>query len=192
MSGTASIEGQEFYWGQDSGGPGEEDRGRGPPKDQETRGPRSRGTTKKSPQKLFFFELPHLRDLDLGTPGSRWGWALQADCGVRHSRETLGLGTLWGWAGHSRVGHSRETLAGLGTPGSLWGWAFQGVYWGWALQGVSGVGHSRESLGVDRARRSSGRGEELSLKSNNPTPKVGKIDLLKRKVGITNGFGLQM
>ena len=59
----------------------------------------------------------------------------------------------------------------MGTPGRLWGWA---------LQGVSEVGHSRQSLGVDRARRrvpgkekSSGRGEELSVQSNNPTPKVG-------------------
>ena len=80
--------------------------------------------------------------------------ALQGDSGVGHSRETLDR-SLW-------VGHSMESL-------------------GWALQGDSGVGHSRESLGVDRARRrvpgeekSSGRGEELSLKSNNPTPKVGE------------------
>ena len=50
--------------------------------------------------------------------------------GVGHSREsTLGLGT----PARPWVGHSRETL-GLGTPG------------------VCG-GQSRESLGVDRARR---------------------------------------
>ena len=56
----------------------------------------------------------------------------------------------------------------MGTPGRLWGWALQeslGVtpesVWieqfrkssDWALQGVSGVGHSRKSRGVDRARR---------------------------------------
>ena len=51
------------------------------------------------------------------------------------------------------VGHSRESVLG------------------WALQGVSRVGHSGESLGVDGEEKSFGRGEELSLKSNNPTPK---------------------
>ena len=79
---------------------------------------------------------------------------------------------------------------GLGTPGRLLGWALQGV--GWALQGDSGLGHSRETpglgtpgslwgralQGISRSRpgkeKSSGRREELSLKSNNPTPKVGK------------------
>ena len=66
-----------------------------------------------------------------------WGWALQGDSGVEHSRETLGLGT----PGVSKVGLSRETL-GLGTPGRRW-----------ALQensgiGASGVGHSMESLGL--------------------------------------------
>ena len=50
-----------------------------------------------------------------------WGWALQGDSAVGHSRETLGLGTPGrGWAlqGDSGVGHSRESL-GLGTPASL-------------------------------------------------------------------------
>ena len=57
---------------------------------------------------------------------------------------------------------------GLGTPWSLWGWALQGVsgvghsrqfvglgtagslrsLWGGALQGVSGVGHFSQSLGL--------------------------------------------
>ena len=70
-----------------------------------------------------------------------------------------------------------------------WGWALQehsgretlGRLWSWALQGHFGVGHSRDERGVDRARRrvpgeenSSGRGAELSLKSNNPTPRVVK------------------
>ena len=92
---------------------------------------------------------------------------LHGDFGVGHSRETLGLG---GWAlrKHSGAGHSRETLElgskntlELGTPGHF------------------GVGH-RDEREVDWARRrvpgeekSSGRGEELSLKSNSPTPRVG-------------------
>ena len=78
--------------------------------------------------------------------------------GLGHSRQTLGLGT--------------PGVSGLGTPGNLC----------WALRGVSGVGHARESLGlalqgVSTSRpgkeKSSGRGEELGLKSNSPSPKVG-------------------
>ena len=71
--------------------------------------------------------------LGLGTLGRLWGWALQGDFGVGHSRETLGLGTpgrLWDW----------ETL-GLGTPVKLWGWALLG----WVLQGQSGIGHPRHT-----------------------------------------------
>ena len=143
------------------------------------------------------FEHPHLGDLDvlavrpsLGTPGS------------------LGLGIsgiLWGWArqGVSRVGRSREFL-GLGIGRSLWGWALHGVSGrGWAFQGVfgvhttsevSGVGHTREFLGVDRARRRVpgeekslvsvwgvegsmvAPQEEFSVRFNNLTPKVGNND----------------
>ena len=130
--------------------------------------------------------------LALGTPGTLWGWALRGHSGVGH--ETLRLGTQgdsgagqsgWarqadsvaghstlGWAlqGHSGVRHSMETL-GLGTPETLKSWALQGQF---------GVGHSKDERGVDRARRrvpgeekNSGRGEELSLKCNNPTPQVG-------------------
>ena len=60
------------------------------------------------------------------------------------------LGRL-GAQGDSGVGHSSETVW-LGTSGV-------GRFWGWALQGEE---------------KSSGRGEELSLSSNNPTPRVGK------------------
>ena len=134
----------------------------------------------RTQQNLFYFEHPHpllysgvghsRKTLGLGTPGvgHSWetlglgtparlcGWALWRHSGVGHSRETLGLGIR-----DSGVGHSKNTLE-LGTPGTLW------------------VGHSRDERGVDWARRRvpgeekcSGRGEELSLKSNNPTPRVG-------------------
>ena len=64
-------------------------------------------------KRLLYFEHPHLGDLDLGTPGSRcWGWALQGDCGVGHSREIESLG----WA---------RSLALQG----LWAWALQGTLW---------------------------------------------------------------
>ena len=41
-------------------------------------------------KQLFYFEHPHLRDLDLGT---LWGWAVQGVSGIGHSRQSLGLGT---------------------------------------------------------------------------------------------------
>ena len=72
-----------------------------------------------------------------------WGSALQGHSGAGHG-DNLGVGLL------------RETLGlGLCTPGRLWGCALQGHF---------GVGHPRDE------EKSSGRGEELSLKSKNPTP----------------------
>ena len=63
--------------------------------------------------KSFYFEHPHLRDLD-------WGWAFQGVSGVGHSRETLKLGTPGvsglGTPGVSKGQSGRESL-GLGTPG---------------------------------------------------------------------------
>ena len=92
----------------------------------------------RAPQKLFDFEHPHpllverlwawaLQGHGAGHPGEtlglwcwalqeRWGWALQANSGGWALQgDSVGLGTperLWGWAlqGHSRVGHSRDTL----------------------------------------------------------------------------------
>ena len=49
------------------------------------------------------------------------------------------LEILWGWAGHSGVGHSRDTL----TPEHSWGSRLLWV-------GHSGVGHSRDTLGLGR------------------------------------------
>ena len=54
-------------------------------------------------------------------------------------------------------------LQRLATPGSLLGYSKESL--GLGTQGVS-----RSRPGEEK---SSGRGEELSLKSNNPTPKVG-------------------
>ena len=137
----------------------------------------------------FWVGHSRLQALGLGTPGRLWGWHWRETLGLvlgtsgilldtagsfwawalKHSRET-GVGLHVGWAGvalqeNSGAGHSREwgghcnkTLAlrvghlWLGTPGS---------FWGWALQGASGSRPGEEM--------SSGRGEELSLKSNNPT-----------------------
>ena len=88
-------------------------------------------------------------------------WALQEDSGAGHSGDTLGLGT-------PGTGHSRETL-GLG--------------------GHSRVGHCRDTLGLGNPgmscrpgeETSSGRGEELSLQSNNPTQRVGEKKPQKKK-----------
>ena len=133
-----------------------------------------------------------------------WGGALHGDTGaLRHSglgiKEILGLAPrkLWGWAVHTLgVGTPRRLWAwalrehsalrtpakavGLGKPGRLW--RLLGTLWGWALQGDSGSGAGTlwgwALQGRARSRpgeeKSSGRGEELSLKSNNPTPRVGK------------------
>ena len=106
---------------------------------------------------LFYFEHPHLapREKEREQTGcSNKDTLIQIRflsfflaVGVGHSRQTLGLGTpgsVWGWAlqGDSGVGHSRETL-GLGIPGDS-GVGHSRSLW---------VGHSREALGVDRARR---------------------------------------
>ena len=112
----------------------------------------------------------HSREtLGLDTPETLWdcrdsalqawalgmGWALQGEWALQSSGDR---GRLWGCTalrklgqGDSGVGHSRNTLE-LGTQGTLRGW------------------HSRD----EREEKSSGRGEKLSLKSNNPTPRVGK------------------
>ena len=72
------------------------------------------------------------------------GWALQGDFGVGHGVSGLGTPGHWGWArqGNSEVGHLRSLWVGHSrkTPGHSGG-------------SHSGFGHSRESLGVDRARR---------------------------------------
>ena len=82
---------------------------------------------------------------------------LGTHCGVGHSRETLGL-NLWGWA--------LQGDSGLGRGKRLWGWSFPG-------SGTPGtLWDSRDERGVGE-EKSSGRGEELSLRSNNPTPRVG-------------------
>ena len=97
--------------------------------------------------------VEHCRDtLQLGTADILCGWALQGHLVVGHFRDTLRLGTagiLGGWAlqGYLVVGHYRDTLR-LGTAGILGGW-------------------SRKSAS-SRARTTS------TLKSNNPTARVGK------------------
>ena len=74
----------------------------------------------------------------------RVGQALQDSLGNSERLYNWALRDRSLWDGHLReslgLGHSRETLANVNS-GSL------------GLHGVSGVGHSREPLGVDRARR---------------------------------------
>ena len=107
---------------------------------------------------LLLTSKPSLRrdTLGLGTPGTLWGWALQpqGDSGVGRTRQTLGLGA--------------PNTVGLGTPGRL--------------SRDTGVGRSRSGLGTPETlcgwalpgeEKSSGRGEELRLRSNNPTSRVG-------------------
>ena len=96
--------------------------------------------------------------LGLGTPGRLWALQgvsgkedLSGTPGSLYSRETLRLGL---GLGVSELGQSRRTL-GLGTPG------------------LSGLGTESLGLGTPGRAGHSRRGEELSLKSNSPTPKVG-------------------
>ena len=69
------------------------------------------------------------------------------------------------------MGHSRDAL-GLGTPNTV------GLGTPGRLSGDTGVGRSRSGLGafagwaLPGEDKSSGRGEELRLRSNNPTPRV--------------------
>ena len=67
--------------------------------------------------------------------------------GVGHSRDTLGLGTpgtLWGWGLQGTPG---ILWAGRGTPGTRWVGTL-GDALGWAPQGHSGIGDSRDTLGL--------------------------------------------
>ena len=120
----------------------------------------------------------HYRDTWwLGTPGTLGGWAVQGHLVVGHCRDTWWLGTagtLGGWAlqGHLVVGHCRDTWC-LGTAGTLGGWA---------LQGHLVVGHCRDTwwlgtagtLGGWALKSASSRASTTSsLKSNNPTVRVG-------------------
>ena len=84
-------------------------------------------------------------------------------------------GILGGWAlqGYLVVGHCRDTWL-LGTAGILGGWALQGYF---------AVGHCRETwwlgtaeiLGGWSLKAASRRARTTStLKSNNPTARVGK------------------
>ena len=108
-------------------------------------------TTRKKDNKTIL-----LRTSPVGTPGRLWGWALQEASGVGHFRVSLRLGTPGRLCGPVSGGRFSQSL-GLGTPGSLWG--TPGSFRGWALQGVS-----RSRPGEEKRL---GRGEELSLKSNN-------------------------
>ena len=106
-------------------------------------------------------------------------------------------GTLQGYLvvghcrGHLVVGHYRDTWW-LGTAGTLGGWALQGHLLvghcsGWALQGHLVVGHCRDTWwlgtagtlgGWARKSACSPANTTSSLKSNNPTVRVGKSSVI--------------
>ena len=98
----------------------------------------------------------HCRDtLQLGTAGILCSWALRGYLVDEHCRDTLRLGSvriLCGWAlqGYSAVRHCRDTLR----PGTA------GILGGWSLKSAS-----------SRARTTS------TLKSNNPTARVGNNEI---------------
>ena len=130
--------------------------------------------------------VEHCKDtLQLGSVRILCGWALQGYSKVGHCRDTLRLGTagiLCGWAlqGYSAVGRCRDTLR-LGAAGRL-GLGTAGILCGWALQGYSAVGHCRDTwwlgtagiLGGGSLKSASSRARTTStLKSNNPTARVG-------------------
>ena len=108
--------------------------------------------------KLGNFAVGHCRDtLLLGTAGILSGGALQGYFAVGQCKDTLRLGTagiLDGWAlqGYSAVGHCRDTWW-LGTAGILSGWSLMSA--------------------PSRARTTS------TLKSNNPTARVGSLNFFR-------------
>ena len=104
----------------------------------------------------------------MGTAGIRGGWVLQ-----------------WAPQGYFAVGHCRDTWW-LSTAGTLCGWAhplsIAGILIGWALQGYLVVGRCRDTLRLGTAgilggwplKSASSRARTTStLKSNNPTARVG-------------------
>ena len=100
-----------------------------------------------------------------------------------------GASTAGTLQGYLVVGHCRDTWW-LGTTGTLGGWACRDTRWlgtagtlgGWALQGQLVVGHYRDTwwlgtagtLGGWALKSASSRASTTSsLKSNNPTVRVG-------------------
>ena len=110
--------------------------------------------------KVFYFEHPHPVLIEI-----LWGWALNTILGLGTRGRFWGFGAgntgHWGWA--SGVGHWRLWVGHTLGLGRLWGWA-SGVLWGADL--------ARRR--VPGKEKSLGGGEELRLKSNNPTPRVWK------------------
>ena len=129
-----------------------------------------------------------------------FGWALQGYLVVGHCRDTLQLGTF---------GKHFRDARWLGTAGILGGWSLQGylvfghcrdTWWlgtagirgGWALQGYLVFGHYRDTwclgtagiLGGWSLKSASSRARTTStLKSNNPTARVGKNRIFDRAQG---------
>ena len=114
-----------------------------------------------------YLVVGHCRDTWwLGTTGTLGGWVLQGHLVVGHCRDTWWLGTagtLGGWAlqGHLVVGHCRDTWW-LGTAGTLGGWALKSA--------------------SSRASTTS------SLKSNNPTVRVGIFFFFSRLAASSFSF----
>ena len=108
----------------------------------------------------------HCRDtLQLGTAGTLCGWALRGYLVVEHYRDTLRLGSvriLCGLAlqGYSAVGHCRDNSA-VGHCRDTWQLGTTGTLGGWSLKSAS-----------SRARTT------FTLKSNNPTARVGNKALI--------------
>ena len=136
-----------------------------------------------------YFSVGPCRDIWwLDTARILCSWALQGYFAVGHCRDTLRLGTARILSGSALQGYfalrqCKDTLR-LGTAGIRGGWALQGYlvvgHWStagilgsWALQGYLVIGHCRDAS--SRTRTTS------TLKSNNPTARVGK----KGTTGVT-------
>ena len=106
-----------------------------------------------------FPQKPHRNNkmVLLSTPPCRQG-AFGLTLGWGYSG--VGGAILWGY---SEVGHCRVSLGQC--------WDSLRMLWGSGSWGYSGVGRSRDSLGILWLGI---WGEEFSLKSNNPTPRVGE------------------
>ena len=97
-------------------------------------------------------------------------------------------------------GSALQTYSAVGHCRDIWWLGTAGILGGWAVQGYSAVGHCRDTLRLDtagilggwsRTSASSRARTTSTLKSNNPTARVGKNSMFPKTCGNTAMAGTQ-